>query len=112
MNKTSKFKVVWNLATYDDLARITAFLHRREGPKTAQSIANRIVKGAASLSQHPARCRLIPELVTNGITMYRERIVGRYRICFRIAGSRVLLVAVVDGRRDLADVLIARLLHT
>jgi len=39
---------------------------------------------------------------------YREVIVSKYRILFRVRGREVVLLGVLDGRRDLAELLIQR----
>ena len=59
----------------------------------------------------PARCRVVPELREEGIDAYRELVIRPYRIMFRIHGSEVVLLAVVDGRRDLQELLLERTLE-
>jgi len=63
-----------------------------------------------SLREHPARCRWVPELKDLGIETYRELILPPYRICFRLEKSRVVLLGVLDSRRDLEELLVKRLL--
>ena len=59
----------------------------------------------------PLRCRLVPELEAEGIDGYREHLVGPYRVVFAVRGSRAVLLTVLDGRRDLGELLIARALR-
>ena len=56
----------------------------------------------------PERCRIVPELKKNGIAQYQELIESYWRLIFRIDGSNVYLVSVLDSRRNLEDILLDR----
>jgi len=43
---------------------------------------------------------------------WRELVVKPYRLVYRIEGDTVTVLAVFDGRRDLEDLLLERLLRT
>jgi toxin ParE1/3/4 len=64
---------------------------------------------AESLARVPLRGRVVPELSWFGIRTYRELVVGPHRIAYRIVSKHVQVLAVLDGRRDLADLLLERL---
>lgn len=66
-------------------------------------------KTAAGLGNHPERGRIVPELESYGITAYRELIVAPWRIIYQVRGNDVYVLAVVDGRRNVEDVLLDRL---
>ena len=55
--------------------------------------------------------RIVPELHAEGIDAYRELLVGPYRIMFGLRGTDVVMLAAVDGRRDLGELLIERALR-
>ena len=44
----------------------------------------------------------------NGIAQYQELIESYWRLIFRIDGSNVYLVSVLDSRRNLEDILLDR----
>ena len=67
---------------------------------------------AARLESEPRRGRIVPELARFGIRTWRELIVRPYRIVYRIDGDTVAVLAVFDGRRELEDVLLERLVRT
>jgi toxin ParE1/3/4 len=69
------------------------------------------VSGGQSLTTTPLRGRIVPELRWHGITTYRELIVSSWRIIYRVDAPRVLVVSVVDSRRQLEDLLLARFLR-
>jgi plasmid stabilization system protein ParE len=58
----------------------------------------------------PLRGRTVPELRDHGVLNYREIIVSPWRIIYRVQDSAVIVLAVIDGRRSLEDVLLYRLL--
>jgi toxin ParE1/3/4 len=63
------------------------------------------------LDRFPERARVVPELRELGVTVWRELILRPYRIMYRIEGSTVIVDLVIDARRDVIDVLFARLLR-
>jgi len=64
---------------------------------------------AALLFALPNRGRIVPELLHTGISQYRELISAPWRIVYRVESQRVLIMAVLDSRRDLQTVLLNRL---
>jgi plasmid stabilization system protein ParE len=54
----------------------------------------------------------VPELLRHGLAVWRELIVKPYRILYRIEGQTVYVLAVLDSRRDLEDLLLERLVRT
>ena len=59
----------------------------------------------------PERGRIPPELERIGIREFRELILKPYRIIYSMAKNQVLVYCVLDGRRDLQDLLEERLLR-
>lgn len=62
-----------------------------------------------SLQQHPKSGRIIPELERQGITQYRELIQGYYRIIYKISKDKVVILTVIDGRRNFEEIIIEKL---
>ena len=103
-------RVEWANAAAQDLAEIVTFI-AHDSPRAAGRTLARLKARASALASFPARGRLVPELVRFGVTTYRELQVGPYRILYRISGKRVFVLGVFDGRRDLEEVLLQRLLR-
>jgi len=73
------------------------------------------VAGLAGAFRPRLRCarsgyRIVPELKEAGHLNFRDLIIWPYRVFFRSEASKVILVAVLDGRRDLEAILIRRAL--
>jgi toxin ParE1/3/4 len=67
----------------------------------AERVMDRIQARAASLTMMPAAGRIVPELRQLGMTHLLEIIERPWRIFYVIEASRVLVMGVLDGRRDL-----------
>jgi plasmid stabilization system protein ParE len=87
---------------------ILEYVATRTGPHTAVRVHDRLMGRIESLAKFPLRGRIIPELREIGLMEFREVRVSPYRI----HGNHVVLVGVLDGRRDLEELLIERALST
>jgi len=105
-----RFEVVWADVAIRDLDDIVDFV-ALEAPMAAQRLFDRITKRSISLETLPARGRIVPELGRLDIQAYRELIIPPHRLMYRVESKRVVVVAVVDARRDLEEILMARLLR-
>ena len=103
-----KRSVRWSVEAERDLEDIVDFLLTRS-PDEAESVWKPIRGAASRLESLSERGRVVPELRRAGVRTYRELIVRRrYRLLYRASPRSVLVVAVLDGRRDLEEVLLAR----
>lgn len=106
-----KHRVEWAPAAINDLDEIIQFIADREGADTARRIYAKITARIETLTIHPTRGRIVPELKQFGIKDYRELIVRPYRVFFRIMKRGVGIVGVLDGRQDLEELLVNRALE-
>ena len=93
-----------------DLQAIVEFI-TADDPVAALRILEQIESRCAALKQMPERGRVVPELAVFGIHTYRELVVAPWRIGCRVSGTIVLILAVVDGRRNMEDILLDRLIR-
>ena len=105
-----KFRIVWAPSAIDDLDGILEYKDVHEGPEAAVNIYLAISARIDTLFLHPLRCRIVPELKRFGIREYRELIVPPYRVFIRARPKLVSIIGIIDGRRDLEEILIHRLL--
>ncbi len=77
----------------------------------AVRVFNRIRKVCSKLVLFPRRDRVVPELQRQGVTTYRELIVSPWRIVYRVSGTVVYVLAVLDARRNVEDLLLERLVR-
>jgi len=103
-----RFRVHWTNVARDDLFRILDYL-LQTSPTEASGLLDRIESRAAARSL-PLRGRVVPELGRLQVREYREIQIPPYRLLYRVAGRRVLVLGLFDARRNLEDVLLDRIL--
>jgi toxin ParE1/3/4 len=106
-----RLRIRWSEAAAVDLEEIATYV-AADSPLDARKLIATLKAKTDSLARMPERGRVVPELAYFGIRTWRELIVRPYRIIYRIAAGSVYVMAVLDGRRDLRDVLLERLLRT
>jgi addiction module RelE/StbE family toxin len=109
MNK--KYEVVWSNIAESDLKHIVEYV-ADDSPPNAAKILKRIKDKAFSLYTFPERGRIVPELREQGILQYRELIIFPWRILYRISEKKVLVLSVLDSRRNIEDILLRRLTNS
>lgn len=102
------FRVMWSVIAREDLRGIAGFI-AEDDDDAALAVVRKLREHAVSLSTFPERGRVVPELRQHGILSYRELIVAPWRVVYRIDGKTVSVTAVLDGRRNLEDLLLERL---
>ena len=91
-----------------DLEAIVDFI-AEDSIENALDVLDRLEERAESLEVAAERGRVVPELRAVDVHQYRELIERPWRIVYRIEADRVLVLAVLDGRRDLRSLLLKRL---
>jgi plasmid stabilization system protein ParE len=107
---TRGHEVRWARVLRDDLLDLIEFI-AHENPADALNVLDRLERRAQSLIRMPARGLIVPELKRHGVTEFRELIEAPWRIVHLRRGAMVSVVAVLDGRRRLEDILLDRFLR-
>lgn len=106
---STTFKVHWASIAEADLKNIILYI-AEDNPTTARNIFEKIKETAASLTHFPERGRIVPELQYQGLFLYREVILAPWRIVYRISDKKVYVLAVIDSRQNVEDILLKRLI--
>ncbi len=106
------FEVFWSQSAVSDLDDILDHLAEHAGIDQALDTYEQVRGRVASLTGLPRRCRYVPELKDLGLTEFREAILPPYRLFFRLIERRVILLGVLDSRRDLEELLVQRALES
>jgi len=109
MKKT--YKVLWASVAESDLLGIITYIEA-DDPGAAIDVLNEIKSSADKLDHTPNRGRIVPELIKQGISRYREIVINPWRVIYRIEDNVVHVVSVIDGRRNVEDILLERLIKT
>ena len=100
----------WSRSAQQDLLDIIEYIGS-DRPEAARRMGTAILDAADRLSRNPFRCVVTPDLLRHGIGEYRQLLVRQYRIVYRVTDEEVRIMAVLDSRRNLEDILLARLLR-
>jgi len=95
----------------EDIFSIYKYIAINDSVQKAETILGNIEEKIANLSELANRGHTLPELEPIGVYEYREIHFKPYRIIYQIVESDVYVHCVLDGRRDLEDLLQERLLR-
>ncbi len=103
------YKLKWTSSAKDDLLGIVEYI-KKESPGIAKDVYLKIRKKAHSSNFFPLKGRVVPELQKEGITLYREVVAPPWRIIYKIGDDTVYIMAVLDSRQNVEDLLLQKLL--
>jgi len=106
-----RYQVLWSKTAEQDLFAIIAFIHD-VSPQAAIKDFAKIKDKTGDLLLFPERGRVVPELLAQGIAHYRELIIRPWRVIYRFSADTVYVLAVIDSRRNVEDILLGRLIRT
>ncbi|MDY0871321.1 type II toxin-antitoxin system RelE/ParE family toxin [Dongia rigui] len=104
------FRVELTRSALRDLEDIAHFVADQTSVTAADRLLTGILDIVGTLETMPERGRAVPELAEYGYQSIRERFFKPYRIVYRIDGGNVRILLIVDGRRDLQQILARRLI--
>lgn len=93
-------RVEWSPEALEDVDAIAEYIER-DSKFYAQAVVAKIIKVSQSLAQFPLSGRIVPEIQND---LVREKFVYSYRMIYRIESERLLIVAVLHGKRLFASI--------
>ena len=105
------FAVLWLAGAERDLEEIADYIAEHDSPASARHVVEKILASAQSLSRFPEAGSYPHELAGLGNHEFRQVFFKPYRLIYRIAGKKVYVYLVADGRRDMQSLLARRLLR-
>ena len=90
-------RIVWSSVARDDLKALVSFI-KADSPGYAQTFGLHIQQRVEQLHYAPESGRKVPEDKSG---MYRELIVGNYRVVYRVDEDTVTIVTLIHGARIL-----------
>ena len=95
----------------DDLLDIYLYVAEHDSISRADALLEKLEHTCYSLNLNPERGHTVPELKRIHIEGFREIHFKPYRIIFQICVDDVYIHAVLDGRRELQEILERRMLR-
>ena len=105
---SSEYIIVIPSVVKQDIEEIILY-YQHDRKEYARQVYNRIISSIHSLKIFPEKGRIVPELEKNNIIGIRELIESYWRIIYRVENQNVILLTVIDGRRNIDDILIRKL---
>lgn len=88
-------RIVWSSVARDDLKALVAFI-KADSPGYAQTFGLHIQHRVEQLRQFPESGRNVPEDKSG---VYRELVIGNYRVVYRVDEDTVTIVTLIHGAR-------------
>lgn len=105
----AQFEVELTQGAEDDLEEIHAYLAENRSADNADALLDEFISVIESLENFPLRGAVPKELEVLGIREFRQILLRQYRLIYRVAGTKVFILIIVDGRRDMQALLERRL---
>jgi plasmid stabilization system protein ParE len=102
--------VFWTNYANQDLVEISDFL-AEESIDAAEAFVNGVDERLTHLAEFPQIGRVVPELERHNLTRFRELVLSPWRVVYTEEKDNIFVVAVFDGRRNIEDILLRRLLR-
>jgi toxin ParE1/3/4 len=94
------YRIDWSPEAVEDVEAIAEYI-ARDSEMYAKSLVSTILDSVKHLSSFPRIGRRVPEIADESI---RELFVYNYRLIYRILDDRILIVAVIHGKRLLESI--------
>ena len=88
-------EVVWSPEASEDLESIVEYIER-DSEFYARAVVSKILEASRNIQDFPLMGRMVPE---TGDEKIREQFIYSYRLVYRIEKQRILIVAVIHGKR-------------
>jgi toxin ParE1/3/4 len=106
---STEFRIQWTQSARDDLLEIAKYI-ARDSIDIALKKVELIETKVKNLSTFPFEGKNVPELEEYIEEDYKQIIIHPWRVIYSISGNTVTILIVVDGRRDLQDILLKKLM--
>lgn len=88
-------EIVWSPEAIEDIELIAEYISR-DSPIYAYSVIAKIIDVSRKLTDFPQIGRIVPEIKQDNL---RECLVYSYRLVYRLEEKRILIIAVIHGKR-------------
>ena len=93
-------KIEWTPSAISDVKCLRDFI-ARDSKAYSERFVQRLIEVVENTASYPTMGRKMPEALDDNV---REILFQKYRIVYRVEASRILILMVIHGSRDLAEV--------
>jgi addiction module RelE/StbE family toxin len=104
------YSVEFSTGAKQDLFKIYRYIKNDGKPQTTKKFSGQIKKACFSLSENPERGYIPAELKGLGVMWCRQIVFKNYRIIYQVIGKVVVISGIIDGHRQIREVMRQRML--
>ena len=104
-------EIVLSAPALADLLDINDYYLCEVSDRVANGIIDGLEAAVNNLAEFPDRGSIPKELLALGIRQYRQIIENPYRIIYETFADKIVVHAILDGRRDMQSLLMQRILR-
>ncbi|MHB8842911.1 MAG: type II toxin-antitoxin system RelE/ParE family toxin [Candidatus Aquicultor sp.] len=108
---TMRYKVIIDSQAKLDLKEIFIYVAMNDSVQSANKLLDALEETCYKLEKFPERGHIPPELRPTGIKSYLEILYKPYRIIYEIENNLIYIHSVIDGRRNIQEILSNRFLR-
>ena len=106
-----KYKVNFVSEAEEDLFQIYKYVFLNDSENNAEKLYSKLREKCLLLQEFPERGHIPPELSLLDVGDFLEIHYKLYRIIYRIIKREVFIHCIIDGRRNIQEILLERLLR-
>lgn len=104
-------EILWSADAEDSFNDILEYIIQTTGRESAENIYQRVVTAVERLAAAPLTGKIVLDLKDIGIDDIREIREGPWRIFYRVKDDGVFILTVIDGRRNIQELLINKVIN-
>jgi toxin ParE1/3/4 len=105
-----RYSVEFSIGAKQDLFKIYRYIKNAGKPETAKKFSDQIKKACLNLSENPERVHIPDELKGLNVMLCRQIVFRNYRIIYQVIGKIVVISGIIDGQRQIREVMRQRML--
>lgn len=108
--KEARFEVELTQGAENELDAIHDYFDEHRSVDAAEALLDSFLEKIPTLERDPDRGSVPKELEALGVREFQQILLDTYRLIYRVIGSKVVILVIADGRRDMQALLERRLL--
>ena len=104
------FVVEFTTGARQDLLKIYKYIKVAGSPEAAKRMYEQLSKACDSLSRNPERGNVPAEIEGLSEMLCRQIVIKNYRIIYQVIGKVVIIHGIIDGRRNIREIMRQRFL--
>jgi len=105
-----RFVVEFTTGARQDLLKIYRYIKAAGSREAAKSMYEQLSKACESLSRNPERGNVPAEIEGFSEMLCRQIVIKNYRIIYQVIGKVVIIHGIIDGRRNIREIMRQRFL--